>query len=166
MSYFTSEKKINISISAISSSAIQTIGASFTNVTVWSGVNQIASAIGYPSFSVSSGLITLPVGWKYLIDVKMKTSNASASTAFNYLTFYAVDTSDVQISSSGIVKTYSDTSAYVSQEKCIFYVDATSSSFQFRVKAKATGTVNQSLNANADAEAAAMRSHILIKAWQ
>jgi hypothetical protein len=166
MSYFTPQKRINLSASAISSSATQAIGATLVNVTVWSGVTQIASSIGYPSISISSGLVTLPIGWKYVLDVKMKTSNATASTAFNYLTFYAVNTSDVQISSTGIIKTYSDASAYVSQEKCIFYIDATASSFQFRVKAKATGSTNQTINASADAEAAAMRSHILIKAWQ
>jgi hypothetical protein len=168
MSYFGSEKKINLSISAISSTNLQTISTTVTDVTVFNGgsLTQLASSIGYPSISISSNIVTLEAGWRYCIEVKMKSSLTSASTALNYLIYYITDTSNNITSSTGTVLIYRDNNASFSQEKCIQFFDATSEQKQFKVRAVRGGSINCSINGSTDTQTSDMRSHILIKAWQ
>ena len=88
MSYFGIEKRLLLSVSAISSSATQAIGLTETDVTVFNSqtLTQLVSSIGYPTISSSSNQITLQAGWHYLINVRLKTDDASPSTT-EYMRF-------------------------------------------------------------------------------
>lgn len=168
MSYFGTEKRLLLSISAISSSATQAVGLTETDVTVFNNqsLTQLASSIGYPTISSSSNVITLESGWHYLISVRIKFDDTTLSST-EYMRFFASDTSNNAISSIGLQIIYRDTDAAVAQENCIAYIDASSSQQAFKIRAQkinSTGTIT--INASTDAAAADFKSHILIKAWK
>lgn len=173
MSYFSTEKKINVSISAIHTQGIQTITASYADVNIFipsqvPATVQLASSIGYPTVTTSSSpsTITLEAGWKYLIELKMKISDASPTGAEN-VQYIATDTSNNQISSTGSTAIYRDTAYLYAQEKCIFYSDSSSSSTVFKIRViKLGGGTGGSLNTSEDVGNANFRCHILIKAWR
>jgi hypothetical protein len=168
MSYFGSEKKINLSVSAIQSGVTQTISTTLLTVNVFEGLSAtpITSSIGYPIVSVSSNIFTLEAGWKYCIDLKMKHSVASTSTAINYLIYYMTDTSGAQISSIGRSIIYVDNRADFAQEKCIKYFDATAGQQQFMIKAQRGNVTDLVINSSRDTQTTNFRSYILIKAWK
>jgi hypothetical protein len=168
MSYFSTEKKMLLSISAISSSTTLAVGLTEVDLTIFNGqaLTQIASSIGYPSISVSGATISLDAGWKYVLEMRIKVSDSSLSTS-EYLKYFFADTSNVAISSIGNSIIYRDSSAVVAQEKCIFYVDASASSFSCKMrtqKLNSTGTVT--INSSLDTETTSMTSYVLIKAWK
>lgn len=168
MSYFGIEKKLLLSISAISSSATQVIGLTETDITVFNGqsLTQLASSIGYPTISSSSNQITLEQGWHYLISVRLKVDDATISTS-EYMRFFASDTSNNAISSVGLQIVYRDTNATIAQENCIAYIDASSSQQIFKVRAqKITSTGSMTINGTTNPLPADFKSHILIKAWK
>lgn len=168
MSYFGSEKKINLSISAIQSGVTQTISTPLLTVNVFESLSPtpIASSIGYPTVSVSSNIFTLEAGWKYAIDLKIKHSVASSSTDINYLIYYMTDTSGTQISSTGRSIIYRDNRGDFAQEKCIKYFDATAGQQQFMIKAQRGNTVDLIINSSRDTQTTNFRSYVLIKAWK
>jgi hypothetical protein len=168
MSYFSTEKKMLLSISAISSSTTLAVGLTEVDLTIFNGqaLTQIASSIGYPSISVSGATISLDAGWKYVLEMRIKVSDSSLSTS-EYLKYFFADTSNVAISSIGNSIIYRDSNAVVAQEKCIFYVDASASSFSCKMrtqKLNSTGTVT--INSSLDTETTSMTSYVLIKAWK
>ena len=168
MSYFGIEKRLLLSISAISSAATQAIGLTETDVTVFNNqsLTQLVSSIGYPTISSSSNIITLESGWHYLISVRMKFDDTSLTTS-EYVRFFVSDTSNNATSSIGLQIIYRDTNAAVAQENCIAYIDASSSQQTFKIRAQkinSTGTI--SINSSTDTLAADFKSHILIKAWK
>jgi len=168
MSYFGSEKRLLLSISALSSTATQAIGLTETDVTVFNGqsLTQLVSSIGYPSISSASQQITLEAGWYYLLSVRIKVDDATQTTT-EYLRFFVSDTSNNPLSSTGLQIIYRDTNATVGQENCIVYIDATSAQQTIKIRAQkvnSTGTVT--INGNTDAGASNFKSHLLIKAWK
>lgn len=173
MSYFSTEKKINVSISAIHTQGIQTITASYADVNIFipsqvPATVQLASSIGYPTVTTSSSpsTITLEAGWKYLIELKMKVTDTSPSYGEN-MQFIATDISNNQISSTGSIAIYRDTTYAYAQEKCIFYSDSSLSSTVFKIRViKLGGGTGGALNVSQDAGNTNFRCHILIKAWR
>lgn len=168
MSYFGIEKKMLLSVSAISSSATQTIGLTETDVTVFNGqsLTQLQSSIGYPTISSSSNEITFESGWHYLISVRLKIDDTTLTTS-EYVRFFASDTSNNALSSEGLQIIYRDTNASVAQENCIAYIDASSAQQIIKVRAqKINSTGSVTINASTDALAVDFKSHILIKAWK
>lgn len=174
MSYFSSEKKINMAVLTVHSTGIQTINPIYEDVTIFIAstapvVTQIASSIGYPTITTGSSsnpIITLSSGWKYLIQLKFKFTDSTPSLSENF-SFIATDTSNNQLSSTGSVATYREGAYAFIQEKCIFYYDATSSDLVFKTRAKKTDSnPGSGLNVNGDTDSVAFKSHILIKAWK
>jgi hypothetical protein len=173
MSYFSTEKKINVSISAIHTQGIQTITASYADVNIFipsqvPATVQLASSIGYPTITTSSSpsTITLEAGWKYLIELKMKVTDTSPTSGEN-MQFIATDISNNQISSTGSIAIYRDTNYVYAQEKCIFYADSLLSPTVFKIRViKLGGGVSGGLNVSQDAGNTNFRCHILIKAWK
>jgi hypothetical protein len=173
MSYFSTEKKINISISAIYTQGIQTILGAYEDVNIFipSAVPttvQMASSIGYPTVTTDASppTITLEAGWKYLIELKMKITDPSASASENFQ-YIATDTSNNQISSTGSIAVYRDSAYAYAQEKCIFYADSSSASTVFKIQAaKIGGGAGGGLNVSQLAGNTNFRCHILIKAWK
>jgi hypothetical protein len=116
--------------------------------------------------SSSPSTITLEAGWKYLIELKMKVSDASPTGAEN-VQYIATDISNNQISSTGSTAIYRDTAYLYAQEKCIFYSDSSSSSTVFKIRViKLGGGTGGALNTSEDVGNANFRCHILIKAWR
>lgn len=173
MSYFSTEKKINMAISAIHTQGIQTITSSYADVNIFipSAVPttvQIASSIGYPTITTASSpsTITLEAGWKYLVELKMKVTDTTPSAGEN-IQYIATDTSNSQISSTGSIAIYRDSAYAYAQEKCIFYADSSSSSTVFKIRViKIGGGAGGSLNVSQDAGNTNFRCHILIKSWR
>lgn len=168
MSYFGIEKRLLLSVSAISSSATQAIGLTETDVTVFNSqtLTQLVSSIGYPTISSSSNQITLQAGWHYLINVRLKTDDASPSTT-EYMRFFVSDTSNNAISSIGINIASRDTIAYLAQENCIAYIDAIASQQIIKVRAqKVNSTGSWTINGTTNPLPVDFKAHILIKAWQ
>lgn len=171
MSFFSTEKKINMSIMTLHSNSIQTIGTSYEDVDIFIPsqspiTTQIASSIAYPTISTSSSpsTITLQSGYKYLIEIKLKMTDSTPSLAEN-CSFMATDTSNNQISSIGSLAIYRDGAITSVQEKCIFYFDASSTNLVFKIRAIKSGA-GGGLNVNGDAGADNFKCHILIKAWR
>jgi hypothetical protein len=173
MSYFSAEKKINISISAMYTQGIQSLGAVYEDVNIFipSAVPttvQMASSIGYPTVTTagSPSTITLESGWKYLIELKMKATDTSPTTS-EHIQYIATDTSNVQISSTGSLAILRDLAPSYAQEKCIFYADSSSASTTFKIRAVKIGDgAGGALNVSQDAGNTNFRCHILIKAWK
>jgi hypothetical protein len=173
MSYFSTEKKINIAISAIYSQSIQTIPATYEDVNIFIPSQvpttvQIASSIGYPTVTTSSSpsTITLEAGWKYLIELKMKITDTTAAAGENFQ-YIATNTSNEQISSTGSIALYRDSAYPYAQEKCIFYADSSEASTVFKIRIiKIGGGAGGGLNSSQDAGNTNFRCHILIKAWR
>ena len=168
MSYFGYEKRLLLSISALSSSTTQSIDATEVDVNVFDSqsLTQLVSSIGYPSISAASQQITLEAGWKYALYVRIKVDDSSLTTT-EYLRFFISDTSNNVLSSIGIQIIYRDNSAVLGQENCIAYIDATSASQTIKIRAqKVTSTGTVTINGNTDAGALNFKSHILIKAWR
>jgi len=169
MSYFSSEKKSLISMSALVSSATQTITTSLTAVTVFNNtsITQLASSVKYPSISASSDTILLESGWKYIIEPRFKANNVGADTS-TYLRYY-ITSSGSTISSIGMMPIYRDlaSQASYSQEKCVAYIDAISSSQSISIMAQRVGgSANIGINGDAGGINTNARSYILIKAWR
>jgi hypothetical protein len=168
MAYFGNEKKLLMSVSALYSSVnTQTIGITGVIVSIFNGVTptQLASSIGYPTISVASGVFTLEAGYKYLIDARFKVSDSSPS-AGEYISYYLADSGANQISSTGITNITTDSSAVLSQERCIAYIDASSGSTTFTVRMQKNSGASVTLNSNIDAGTTGFYSHLLIKAWK
>jgi len=168
MSYFGTEKKLLLSISAISAGATtQSVTTLITDLTIFNSksLTQIVSSIGYPTVSVASNIITLEAGWKYCINARLKVydSTPSAGEAIN---FYISDAANNQLSSTGTVNITTDSSASLAQENCIAYIDATSASQQIKVRASKNSGAAVTVNASGDVGNANFTSHILIKAWK
>ena len=173
MSYFSTEKKINMSISALHTSATQALSASYADVNIFipsvsPTLVPMASSIGYPAVTTtaSPSTIVLEAGWKYLIEFRVKVTDTTALIGDN-VQYIATDTSNNQISSTGSLAILRDTAYSYTQEKCIFYADASSSSFTFKLRAiKAGGGAGGSLNTSGDAGNTNFRCHLIIKAWR
>lgn len=168
MSFFGNQKRLLLSISALSSSATQSIDTTEVDVNVFNSqsLTQLVSSIGYPSISAASQQITLEAGWKYALYVRIKVDDSSLTTT-EYLRFFISDTSNNALSSIGIQIIYRDNSAILGQENCIAYIDATSGSQTIKIRAqKVTSTGTVTINGNTDAAALNFKSHILIKAWR
>ena len=168
MSYFGTEKKLLISISAIpAGTATQSVGTTVANLSIFNSasLSQIASSIGYPVISIASSVVTLEAGWKYCINAKLKVYDSSP-TAGEAINFYISDSANNQLSSTGTVNITTDSSASLAQENCIVYIDATSSSQQIKVRASKNSGSNVTINASGDVGNANFTSHILIRAWK
>ena len=168
MSYFGTEKKMLLSISAISSTTTLAVGLIEDDLTIFSGksLTQIASSIGYPSISISGATISLEAGWKYVLEMRIKVSDSSLTTT-EYLKYFFANASNVAISSIGNSIIYRDTNAVMAQEKCIFYIDASVSSFSCKMRTqKLNSSGSVTINSSLDTETSAMTSYILIKAWK
>lgn len=172
MSFFGKEKDILMSISAIYATATQTATTSLQTATIFNlrSTTQLISSVGYPSVSVdNSGQITFASGWKYLIDLKMK-CNSTNLTAGEYIEYFFTDLASTQISSSGRLVMYRNDAGSAgdsSQEKCLMYVDNTSSSSQALIKFKRVGGAsNSTLNGDNAGYNTNSKSYILIKAWK
>lgn len=168
MAYFGNEKKLLMSVSALYSSGnTQSIGTTEAIVSIFNGVSptQLASSIGYPTISVASGVFTLESGYKYLIDARFKVSDSSPS-AGEYVSYYLADSGANQISSTGITNITTDSSAILSQERCISYIDASSESITFTVRMQKNAGSAVTLNSNIDAGTSGFLSYLLIKAWK
>lgn len=168
MSYFGTEKKLLISISAIpAGTATQSVGTTVANLSIFNSasLSQIASSIGYPVISIASAVITLEAGWKYCINARLKVYDSSP-TAGEAINFYISDSANNQLSSTGTVNITTDSSASLAQENCIVYIDATSSSQQIKVRASKNSGPNVTINASGDVGNANFKSHILIRAWK
>ena len=168
MSYFGSEKRLLMSISALYSSAnTQVISNSTALVTIFNGASptQLASSIGYPTISVSSGVFTLEAGYRYLIDVRFKINDSSPS-AGEAVSYYLTDSASNQISSTGVLNITSDSTAVLGQERCLAYIDATSQSQNFKIFAVKNSAGTVTLNGNIDPGTAGFYSYVLVKAWR
>jgi hypothetical protein len=173
MSYFSTEKKINLSVSAMYTSAVQSLSSSYADVTIFipsqvPTVVQLASSIGYPTITTAStpASITLEAGWKYLVEFRVKATDTTPLVGEN-IQYIATDTSNNQISSTGSIAILRDTAYSYTQEKCIFYADASSSAFTFKLRAiKVGGGSGGSLNTSGDAGSTNFRCHLIIKAWR
>ena len=173
MSYFSTEKKINLSVSALYTSAIQSLSTTYADVTIFipsvsPTAVQLASSIGYPTITTaaSPATITLEAGWKYVVEFRVKATDTTPLVGEN-IQYIATDTSDNQISSTGSIAILRDTAYSYTQEKCIFYVNAISASSTFKLRAlKAGGGAGGSLNTSGDAGSTNFRCHLIIKAWR
>jgi hypothetical protein len=168
MSYFGTEKKLLLSISAIpAGTATQSVGTTVANLSIFNSasLSQIASSIGYPVISIASSVITLEAGWKYCINARLKVYDSSPS-AGEAINFYISDSANNQLSSTGTVNITTDSSASLAQENCIAYIDATSSSQQIKVRASKNSGTAVSINFSGDIGNTPFQSHILIKAWK
>ena len=139
---------------------------SFTDMTIFSTEIQVqlASSIGYPTVTTNSITIDLEAGWKYFIELKMKVSDSTPSASENFQ-FRMLDNSSNVISSIGSIAISIDTAAYI-QEKCIAYIDATSSAQTFKFQAIKVPSGSNNINTSVDAGNTDFRSHFLIKAWK
>jgi hypothetical protein len=168
MSYFGSEKRLLLSISAISSTQSQAIGLTEVDINVFDNqpLIELTSAIGYPIISSVSQEITLEAGWHYCIYLRIKVDGAT-STAGDNLFFYISDQSNNQLSSIGRQIIYRDSSALVGQENCVAYINSTSNPTTIKTRAKKVGAAGTlTVNGNTDTGTTAFRSHLLIKAWR
>jgi len=168
MSYFGSEKRLLMSISSLYSSvSTQSIGITGVAVTIFNNVTptQMVSSIGYPTISVSSGTFTLEAGYKYLIDCRFKVSDSSPS-AGEYVSYYMADAGSSQISSTGITNITTDSTAVLSQERCIGYIDATAGAQTFKIMMQKNAGSAVTLNSNIDSGTTGFLSYILVKAWK
>lgn len=173
MSYFSTEKKINMSVSALHTTATQALSSTFADVNIFipsvtPTLVQMTSSIGYPTITTaaSPSTITLEAGWKYLIEFRVKATDTTPLVGEN-IQYIATDTSNNQISSTGSVAILRDTAYSYTQEKCIFYANASSSSLTFKLRAiKAGGGAGGSLNTTGDAGSTNLRCHLIIKAWR
>lgn len=167
MSYFSTEKRINLSAIGIYSNNFNSVGATYVDLQTFSVDTQvqIASSIGYPTITTNSITIDLEAGWKYLIDFRMKVSDASPTTSEN-VQYRIVDTSDVVLSSIGSCSILRDNLFQYAQEKCIAYIDATASMQTFKTQAIKIGGGTINVNTSADAGNTNFRMHLFIKAWR
>jgi hypothetical protein len=169
MSYFGTEKKLLLSISAISAGVTtQTIGTTTADLNIFNSksLTQIVSSIGYPTISVTSNIITLEAGWKYCINARLKVYDVSPSAGESVNFFIFDNIANAQISSTGTVNITTDSSASLAQENCIAYIDATESASQMKIRASKNSGSNVTINASGDVGNANFTSHILIKAWK
>lgn len=167
MSYFGSEKRLLMSVSALYAISTQDIGPAPNVVSIFNGVGvtPLASSIGYPTISVSDDIFTLQSGYKYLIDCRFKVSDASPSTG-EAISYYLADLASTQISSTGILNITNDSSAALGQERCIAYIDATSEAKSFTIRMQKNSIYLVTLNSTIDSETTYFKSHVLIKAWK
>ena len=167
MSYFGSEKRLLMSVSALYAISTQDIGPAPNVVSIFDGVTPtpLTSSIEYPAISVSSNVVTLQSGYKYLVDCRFKVSDASPS-AGEAISYYLADLASTQISSTGILNITSDSSAALGQERCIAYIDATSEAKSFTIRMQKNSIYLVTLNSTIDPETTNFKSHILIKAWK
>ena len=168
MSYFGSEKRLLMSISSLYSSVnTQSFGITGVIVSIFNGVTptQMTSSIGYPTISVSSGTFTLEAGYKYLIDCRFKVSDSTPS-AGEYVSYYLADSASAQISSTGLTNITTDSSAVLSQERCIAYIDATAGAQTFTIRMQKNAGSAVTLNSNIDSGTTGFLSYVLVKAWR
>ena len=167
MSYFGSEKRLLMSVSALYAISTQDIGPAPNIVSIFDGVTPtpLTSSIEYPTISVSSNVFTLQSGYKYLIDCRFKVTDASPSTG-EAISYYLADLASTQISSTGILNITNDSSAALGQERCIAYIDATSEAKSFTIRMQKNSIYLVTLNSTIDPETTNFKSHILIKAWK
>jgi len=167
MSYFGSEKRLLMSVSALYATSTQDIGPAPNIVSIFDGVTPtpLTSSIKYPTISVSSNVVTLQSGYKYLVDCRFKVSDASPSTG-EAISYYLADLASTQISSTGILNITNDSSASLGQERCIAYIDATSEAKSFTIRMQKNSIYLVTLNSTIDSETTNFKSHLLIKAWK
>jgi len=167
MSYFGSEKRLLMSVSALYAISTQDIGPAPNIVSIFDGVTPtpLTSSIEYPTISVSSNVFTLQSGYKYLIDCRFKVSDATPS-AGEAISYYLADLASTQISSTGILNITNDSSAALGQERCIAYIDATSEAKSFTIRMQKNSIYLVTLNSTIDSETTNFKSHLLIKAWK
>ena len=167
MSYFGSEKKMLLSISAIYSSATQTLTTSDADLSIFNGlsITQLVSSIGYPTISVVGGVITLQDGWHYLLNLHLKIDSPSSATTENAI-FYVSDISNTPISSIGKQIVYRDTTSTLTQENCIVYINALNQSVNVKTRARKSDATAMNIGTNTDSGTVSYRSYLLIKAWK
>jgi hypothetical protein len=168
MSYFSTEKRINLAAIGIYTSGTNSVGSSaYVDLQTFSADTQVqlASSIGYPTVTTNSITIDLEVGWKYLIEFRMKVSDASPTTSEN-VQYRIVDTSDTVLSSIGSCSILRDNLFQYAQEKCIAYIDATTTAKTFKTQAIKIGGGTINVNSSADAGNTNFRMHLFIKAWR
>ena len=167
MSYFSTEKRINLSAIGIYTTGSNSVGTSYVDLATFSTdiQAQIASSIGYPTITTNSITIDLEAGWKYLIDFRMKVSDTSPTTSEN-VRYRIVDTSDVVLSSIGSCSILSDDVFQYAQEKCIAYIDATAAMQTFKTQAIKIGDGTIDVNSSVNAGNTNFRMHLFIKAWR
>lgn len=166
MSYFSTEKRLQIAVLGIHASGTDSVGLSWADLQLFSTETQvqIASSIKYPVVTTNSITIDLESGWKYLIELKIKVSDTTPSGSEN-IQYRLLDNSSNVISSVGSCAIYRDTAVVYSQEKCIAYIDASAGAYTFKAQAISTSG-SKSINSSADAGNTNFRSHFLIKAWK
>lgn len=167
MSYFSTEKRINLSATGIYTTGSNSVGSSYVDLATFSTdiQAQIASSIGYPTITTNSITIDLEAGWKYLIDFRMKVSDGTPTVSEN-IQYRIVDTSDVVLSSIGSCSILKDNLYQYAQEKCIAYIDATASMQTFKTQAIKVGGGTINVNSSSDAGNTNFRMHLFIKAWR
>lgn len=167
MSYFGSEKRLLMSVSALYAISTQDIGPAPNIVSIFDGVTPtpLTSSIEYPTISVSSNVVTLQSGYKYLVDCRFKVTDATPSDG-EAISYYLADLASTQISSTGILNITNDSSAALGQERCIAYIDATSEAKSFTIRMQKNSIYLVTLNSTIDPETTNFKSHVLIKAWK
>lgn len=170
MSFFGIEKKTLISISALHTTATQVATTSVQTATIFNLISttQLVSSIGYPTITVSGGVITFEAGWKYFVELRLK-CNSPNNTDGEYLEYYFTNTSLNTISSIGRLLMYRNlsTSGASTQEKCVMYLDNTLASSQALIRfLRVGGASNSTLNGSIAGYNSYAKSYILIKAWR
>lgn len=172
MSYFSTEKRLNMSIQTLHTNSIQTLGSVYEDLNIFipsqvPQITQFASSVGYPTITTTSSpsTIVLESGWKYVIEFKVKATDTSPAVTEN-ITYIATDTSNNQISNTGSLLFYRDTAYGFVQEKCIFYVDSLSNSTTFKLRALKTSGAGGGINVTGDTGSANFKCYLLIKAWK
>lgn len=169
MSYFSTEKRMNLSILGIYTANIDTaLSSTFADSVIFGTETQVqmASSIGYPIITTTGAQINLEAGWKYVIDVRLKATDTTPSTTEN-IQYVLTDTSNNHISSVGSLIFYRETAYSYIQEKCIVYQDCLSTGVNLKLRVlKVGGGAGGQLNVSGDAGSSSFRCHILIKAWK
>ncbi len=166
MSYFSTEKRLQMAVMGIHTANIDTVSVSWTDLQLFSTETQvqIASSVNYPTITTNLNTIDLEAGWKYLIELKIKVSDTTPTTSEN-IQYRLLDASNNVISSVGSTAIYRDSAFAYSQEKCIAYIDASAGSYTFKAQAISTSG-SKDINSSADPGNTNFRSHFIIKAWK
>lgn len=166
MSYFSTEKRLQMAVMGIYSTGLDTVGGLWADLQLFSTDTQvqIASSVNYPIITTNSVTIDLEAGWKYLIELKIKVSDTTPTVTEN-IQYKMLDSSNNIISSIGSVAIYRETAVLYTQEKCIAYIDASAALYTFKVQAISTSG-SKTINSSSDAGNTNFRSHFLIKAWK
>jgi hypothetical protein len=158
-----------LSISAIvADTATQIMTSIEQDVNIFnnSTLNNISSNIGYPSITISSNIINLEQGWKFIMEIRPKVTSPNLSLT-EYLRYIVTDTNDNLLSSIGNMNLLRTTNASTGQEKCLTYIDTTNSPKSIKVRANVINNGgNVTLNGQDGTDGSTFKSYILIKAYK